>query len=51
MGVSATTTVNRTDYGMSGYQGMVGNDIAITIDVEFVQAAPGAKPPSAPSGQ
>ncbi len=41
MGASATTTVNRTDFGMSGYQGMVGNDAALTIDAEFVQPASG----------
>ena len=39
MGVSATGMVNRTDFGMTGYQGMVGNDITLTIDAELVQAA------------
>ncbi len=39
MGASATTTVNRTDFGMTGYQGMVGNDVTITIDVEMVRPA------------
>lgn len=39
MGASATTTISRTDFGMKGYQGMVGNDVAITIDVEFVKPA------------
>lgn len=38
MGVSATATVNRTDFGMTGYQGVVGNDITLTIDAELVQA-------------
>jgi polyisoprenoid-binding protein YceI len=42
MGVSATTTVNRTDFGMSGYQGMVGNDVTLTIDAELVQPASGS---------
>jgi len=37
MGVSATTIVNRTDFGMTGYQGMVGNDVTLTIDAELVQ--------------
>ena len=37
MGVSATTTVNRTDFGMTGYQGMVGNDVILTIDAELLQ--------------
>lgn len=37
MGVSASTTVNRTEFGMTGYQGMVGNEITLTIDAELVQ--------------
>lgn len=37
MGASATTKINRMDFGMNGYQGMVGNDVAITIDVELVK--------------
>ncbi len=37
MGASATTTVNRTEFGMTAYQGMVGNDVTITIDVEMVK--------------
>jgi polyisoprenoid-binding protein YceI len=41
MGASATTTINRSDFGITGYQGMVGNDLAITIDAELVrQEAP-----------
>jgi polyisoprenoid-binding protein YceI len=39
MGVSASATVNRTEFGMTGYQGMVGNDITLTIDAELVQPA------------
>ncbi len=39
MGVSATGTVNRTDFGMTGYQGVVGNEVILTIDAELVQAA------------
>src|SRR6185312_363144 len=42
MGVSATDMVNRTDFGMTGYEGMVGNDITLTIDAELVQATNGA---------
>jgi polyisoprenoid-binding protein YceI len=38
MGVSATGTVNRTDFGMTGYPGMVGNEVQLTIDAELVQA-------------
>jgi polyisoprenoid-binding protein YceI len=41
MGASATTKVSRKDYGVSGYPAVVGDDVAITIDVEMVkQAAP-----------
>jgi polyisoprenoid-binding protein YceI len=38
MGVSATGTLNRTDFGMTGYQGVVGNEVQLTIDAELVQA-------------
>ena len=37
MGASATTTINRTEFGITGSQGMVGSDITITIDVELVK--------------
>lgn len=37
MGASATTTINRTDFGMNIMPQMVGTDIAITIDVELVK--------------
>ncbi|HYM76055.1 MAG TPA: YceI family protein [Candidatus Dormibacteraeota bacterium] len=43
MGVSATGTLNRTDFGMTGYQGVVGNEINLTIDAELVQATPASK--------
>jgi polyisoprenoid-binding protein YceI len=43
MGVSATGTLNRTDFGMSGYQGVVGNEINLTIDAELVQATAASK--------
>ena len=39
MGVSATSALDRTDFKMSGYQGMVGNNVTLTIDAELVQAA------------
>ncbi|MDQ2844325.1 MAG: YceI family protein [Acidobacteriota bacterium] len=42
IGASATTTIDRTQFGMTTYQGMVGNDVAITIDVEMVKPAAGA---------
>ncbi len=43
MGVSATATVNRTDFGMSGYQGIVGNEVTLTIDAELVQTPNNSK--------
>jgi len=43
MGASASTKINRMDYGINGYQGAVGNEITITIDVELVKDQP-AKP-------
>ncbi len=40
MGASATTTIDRTAFGMTGYPGMIGNDIGITLDVEMAKASP-----------
>ncbi|MBV9678208.1 MAG: YceI family protein [Acidobacteriaceae bacterium] len=37
MGASATTKIDRRDFGMNGYQGMVGNEVSITLDVELVK--------------
>ncbi len=43
MGASATTQINRKDFGVNGAPGGVGNDVQIIIDVEMVkQAAPAA---------
>lgn len=39
MGASATTTINRQDFGVSGAPLMVGNDLSITIDIEMVKMA------------
>jgi polyisoprenoid-binding protein YceI len=39
MGASATTKINRQDFGVSGRAGMVGDEITITIDVEMTQPA------------
>jgi polyisoprenoid-binding protein YceI len=44
-GVSATTTVNRSDYGMTFDVPMVGDQVAIQLDVELVDKAPGAPRP------
>jgi polyisoprenoid-binding protein YceI len=44
MGASASTKINRNDFGVSGRPGMVGDDVTITIDAELVSAAaPAAK--------
>jgi len=37
MGASATTKVNRQDFGVSALPGMVGDEITITIDAELIQ--------------
>ena len=37
MGASATTKVNRNDFGVSGLPGIVGDDITITLDVEMTK--------------
>jgi polyisoprenoid-binding protein YceI len=44
-GVSATTTINRSDYGMTFDSPMVGDQIAIQLDVELVEKAPGPPRP------
>jgi polyisoprenoid-binding protein YceI len=48
-GVSATTTVSRADYGMTSMPGAIGDQVAIQLDVELVDKAPGAPRP-APGG-
>jgi polyisoprenoid-binding protein YceI len=39
MGASATTSLKRSDYGMTNGQPLVGDDISITLDVEMAKAA------------
>lgn len=39
VGASASTTINRKDFGVGGPNPMVGDDITITIDVELVHPA------------
>jgi polyisoprenoid-binding protein YceI len=36
-GASATTKINRQDFGVSGAPGVVGDEISITLDVEMIQ--------------
>lgn len=46
IGFSATTTIKRSDFGISNYIPLVGDDVQIAIETEFLQAAaaPTAKP-------
>ena len=37
MGASASTKINRQDFGLTADSGLVGDDIPITIDLEMVQ--------------
>jgi polyisoprenoid-binding protein YceI len=37
MGASATTKIDRTDFGMTAMTAMVGSEVSILIDVELVQ--------------
>jgi polyisoprenoid-binding protein YceI len=42
VGASASTTINRKDFGVNGAPGMVGDEITITIDTELVKSSPAA---------
>jgi polyisoprenoid-binding protein YceI len=46
-GLSATTTLSRADFGMTFDAPMVGDQIAIQIDAEMVDKAPGPPRPAA----
>ena len=37
MGASATTKVNRKDFGVNGAPGVVGDEITITLDIEMIR--------------
>lgn len=39
IGASASTKINRHDFGVNGAPGVVGDDIVITIDAELIQPA------------
>jgi polyisoprenoid-binding protein YceI len=39
-GASATTKINRNDFGVSGGPGIVGDDISITLDLEMTKQVP-----------
>jgi polyisoprenoid-binding protein YceI len=36
-GASATTTIHRSDFGITKYPAMVGEDVIITLDIEFTK--------------
>ena len=40
MGASATTKINRQDFGVSGRPGIVGDEISLTLDVEMIKPVP-----------
>jgi polyisoprenoid-binding protein YceI len=40
MGASATTKINRMDFGVAGAPGLVGDDITITLDIEMTKQVP-----------
>jgi polyisoprenoid-binding protein YceI len=48
-GVSATTTISRSDFGMNTMPGMIGDQVAIQLDVELVENPPAAPPAGAPA--
>jgi polyisoprenoid-binding protein YceI len=45
-GISATTTISRAAYGMTSTPGAIGDQVAIQLDVELVDKAPGAPRPA-----
>ena len=53
MGASATTKIDRTDFGMTGMTAMVGSEVSIQIDVELVQrlGPPRGSGQTPPTGQ
>src|SRR5271170_7717171 len=40
MGATASTKINRMDFGVAGAPGMVGDDISITLDLEMTKQVP-----------
>lgn len=40
IGASASTKINRKDFGVNGAPGVVGDEITITIDTELIQPQP-----------
>jgi polyisoprenoid-binding protein YceI len=44
MGASATTKINRKDFGVSGAPTVAGDEVSITIDVELIKEASASTP-------
>jgi len=42
VGASASTTINRKDFGVDGAAGVVGDDVPITIDMELTRPGSGS---------
>jgi len=42
VGASASTTINRSDFGVNGAAAVVGNDVPITIDMELTRPVSGS---------
>jgi polyisoprenoid-binding protein YceI len=42
VGASASTTINRRDFGVNGAAAVVGNDVPITIDMELTRPVSGS---------
>jgi polyisoprenoid-binding protein YceI len=40
LGASATTKINRNDFGVSADAGMIGDEVAITLDLEMTKPEP-----------
>ncbi len=38
-GVSATTTIKRADFGLTAYEGVLGDDVTVLIEAEYGKAA------------
>jgi hypothetical protein len=45
-GFSATTTLKRSDFGLSRFEGLVGDEVQLTIEVEFTRKFSALVPPS-----
>ena len=49
MGFSATGSIKRSDFGITQYVPLVGDDVALTIEAEFDYKPAGAVQPTTPN--